>query len=272
VKGVRALASGGLKTFVFDLDGVIWVDRNGVPGAGPALTALRAAGHQILFASNNSARALATVYANIERRTGYVPDPDSVITSALAATRLVSKTGATCYVLGSQPLSDALAAAGVTVTDDHTAATAVVVGLDRDLSYERLTRAVLAVRAGADFYATNDDATYPMPNGQYPGAGAMVAAVERSSGRRAIVCGKPHEPIRDLVESRVERDDVWVVGDRPETDLALAASAGWGKILTLTGVTDTPAGLPAHLRPDVTIGSIAELPDLVRTTADGSGG
>ncbi|MEN8113827.1 MAG: HAD-IIA family hydrolase [Actinomycetota bacterium] len=264
---MRRLVPDGPRTLIFDLDGVLYLDKEGVPGAGEALDVLRHDGHQILFATNNSARALSTVVANIAKRTGYAAEPESVVTSALAAVNEIRGTDAVCFILGSDELRDTFTEAGIRVTTDHTQATTVVVGLDRDLSYDRLTGAALAVRAGAAFYATNDDATYPMPDGQYPGGGSIVAAVERASGREAIVCGKPHRPMRELVESRVIHDEVWMVGDRPDTDLALAAEAGWGKILALTGVTDTPAGLPERLRPDVTIGSIAELPALLTTRA-----
>jgi HAD superfamily hydrolase (TIGR01450 family) len=260
---IDALADGSAKTFVFDLDGVVYLDKTAVPGAGEALTALRDGGHQILFATNNSARAVETVVGNITRRTGFVPDPGSVITSGLAAATLLQKTDETCFVLGSDELGATLSDAGVQLTTDPASATAVVVGLDVGLSYERLTRAVVAIAAGARFIATNDDPTYPMPNARYPGAGSIVAAVERATGEAPVVCGKPHKPMRHLVEKRIEHSDVWMVGDRPETDLALAADAGWGKILVLSGVTDYDHALPPNLQPDHTIATIADLPALV---------
>lgn len=259
----RTFADRSRKTFVFDLDGVIYLDKSGVPGAGEALAALRDAGHQILFATNNSVRAVETVIGNIARRTGFVPDPGSVITSGLAAANLLRDGDETCLVLGSDELGDTLAAAGSELTTDPAAATAVVVGLDLGLSYERLARAVVAIGGGARFIATNDDATYPMPDARYPGAGSIVAAVERATGKTPIVCGKPHRPMRDLVEQKIEHPEVWMVGDRPETDLALGADAGWGKILVLSGVTDDEDSLPSNLRPDYTIATVAELPGLL---------
>ncbi len=115
--------------------------------------------------------------------------------------------------------------------------------------------------------ATNDDATYPMPNARYPGAGSIVAAVERATGTAPIVCGKPNRPMRDLVEQKIKNPEVWMVGDRPETDLALAADAGWGKILVLSGVTDHYGPLPPELRPDYTIATIADMPELMSLEA-----
>lgn len=259
----RSGGSEPSKTFIFDLDGVVYVDREGVPGAGLALQTLRDAGHQILFASNNSVRTVDTVVAYIEERTGFLPERESVLTSALATATLLRPRDETCLVVGSKALAETLEDAGISVTADHARATAVVVGLDRQISYERLTAAVLAVRRGAVFYATNDDATYPMPDGQYPGAGSIVAAVERASGREPVVCGKPHAPMQDLVASRIENDEVWMVGDRPETDLALAATRGWGKILVLSGVTRSSDDVAEPHQPDVTIESIARIPELL---------
>lgn len=257
------LADGSAKSFVFDLDGVVYLDSTAIPGAGEALTALRNDGHQILFATNNSARGVETVVENIARRTGFVPDPGSVITSGLAAANLLSGADETCLVLGSDELGATLTDLGIGLTTDPASATAVVVGLDLRLSYERLTRAVVAIEGGAKFIATNDDPTYPMPHARYPGAGSIVAAVERATGMTPIVCGKPNKPMRMLVEKRIQHPDVWMVGDRPDTDLALAADAGWGKILVLSGVTDRNQALPPKLQPDHTIMTIADLPDLV---------
>lgn len=257
------LSNGLSKTFVFDLDGVVYLGSTAIPGAGEALTALRAGGHQILFATNNSARGVETVVGNIARRTGFVPDPGSVITSGLAAANLLSGTDQTCFVLGSDELGATLTDMGIELTTDPASATAVVVGLDLRLSYERLTRAVVAIDGGAQFIATNDDPTYPMPNARHPGAGSIVAAVERATGKTPIVCGKPNTPMRKLVEKRIQHPEVWMVGDRPDTDLALAADAGWGKILVLSGVTDRDQALPPELQPDHTITTIADLPGLV---------
>jgi 4-nitrophenyl phosphatase len=266
------LSDGSPKTFVFDLDGVVYLDSTAVPGAGDALVGLRDAGHQILFATNNSARAAETVAGNIERRTGFVPDSGSVITSGLAAANLLSETEEVCLLLGSEELGSTLSQAGIELTTDPSRAAAVVVGLDLQLSYERLTRAVVAIQGGARFIATNDDPTYPMPNARYPGAGSIVAAVERATGKTPIVCGKPNAPMRRLVERRIEHSDVWMVGDRPDTDLALAAEAGWGKILVLSGVTDHDHTLPRSLQPDHTIATIADLPDLVTPNGIENGG
>lgn len=269
---IQDLRSDSPKTFVFDLDGVVYVDHTGVPGAGDVLTSLDRAGHQVLFATNNSSRAAAAVVENIRSRTGYRANANDVITSGLAAADLLRDDEETCFVFGSDELEQTLVAAGIEVTSDHALATAVVVGLDRGLSYQRLTSAVLAVRHGARFVATNDDATYPAPEGQYPGCGALVAAVERATGIRPVVCGKPNPPMQALIERRIEHPEVWMVGDRTETDLALANRAGWGKILVLTGVSEGDEGFAHGVHPHHTINSIAGLSNLMSTETGEAGG
>lgn len=261
------LVGGHPKTFVFDLDGVVYVDSVGVPGARETLEALDHAGHQVLFATNNSSRAVDSVIESIEQRTGFAAEPAAIITSGLAAAELLADDDEICFVFGSDGLARTLTDRGIAVTTDHERATAVVVGLDRDLTYARLTGAVLAVRRGARFVATNDDPTYPMPDGQYPGCGALVASVERATGKRPIVCGKPNPPMLRLVAQRVAHPEVWVIGDRAETDLAMAKAAGWGTILVLTGVTPTSADVPNDLQPDYVLGSIADLGALMSAPA-----
>jgi len=269
---IGRLDGGGPKTFVFDLDGVVYVDHAGVPGAGEALTALDRAGHQVLFATNNSSRGVDTVIENIRSRTGYRAEVEAVVTSGLAAADLLSDGAETCFVFGSEELEETLVAEGVEVTRDHTLATAVLVGFDRGLSYGRLTSAVLAVRRGARLIATNDDATYPSEEGLCPGTGALVAAVERATGISAVVCGKPNPPMQRLIERRIEHPEVWMVGDRAETDLALADRAGWGKILVLSGVTGPDGTSVSAPPPHHTISSIAELETLMSSETHRAGG
>ena len=115
-------------------------------------------------------------------------------------------------------------------------ADAVVVGWDRGFDFSRLARAADAVRAGARLVGTNEDATFPTPDGLLPGAGALLAAVAYASGATPEVAGKPHAPMRRLVRERVGSVTT-VVGDRPSTDGALARALGARFALVLSGVT-----------------------------------
>lgn len=248
---------------MFDLDGVLYVDRHGVPGAGEALEELARAGHQLLFATNNSTKSVDTVRRHILERTGYAAADASIATSAHATARFLEGEVGTALVVGSPALTGALEDHGVEVVESWSDAEAVVIGLDRDLTYERLTGAVLAVRNGARFVATGLDATYPTPEGLYPGAGSIVSAVATATSVSPIACGKPEEPMRSLVKERIDHRSVWVVGDRPETDLAMGILEGWGTILVMTGVTGDVREVPGELRPDLVVESIADLLDVL---------
>ena len=136
-------------------------------------------------------------------------------------------------------------------------ADAVAVGFHREFDYERLRIATRAVDRGARLIATNDDATLPTPDGPIPGGGALVAAVAYATGVEAIVAGKPHQPMADLVLA-VGGPEGTVVGDRPSTDGGLATRLGYRFALVLTGVTHAD-DLPVEPAPDVVAASLAEL-------------
>ncbi len=233
--------------WAFDLDGVIWTGRQPVPGSAQAVADLVAGGHRVAFVTNNS---FATVADQEAKLASFGIDAEGrVVTSAMAGAALVDP-GERVYVLGGPGIVEAVEARGATVidgSDNGVVADAVVVGLDRDLSYERLSRAVLAVRAGARLLATNTDSTYPSERGMLPGGGAIVAAVTRATGAVPAVAGKPHEPQADLVRSLLGDRGV-MIGDRPETDGRFAEAMGYEFGLVLTGVTGR-SDLPVDPQP-----------------------
>ena len=252
--------SGAIE-LVCDLDGVVYRADRAIPGAGAALTALTEQGVGLTFLTNNATKTAAEAAAKITRVTGFEVKADQVVTSAEAAAHLLVETRPPTLLLGAAGAVEPLQRAGIEIVERWQEARALVVGLDPDLSYERLTEAVMAVNNGARFVATNTDVTYPTTEGLWPGAGALVAAVQAASGVEPEVVGKPHAPIRALLEDRLGGGRVMVVGDRPETDLALGVSEGWETILVLSGVTESAAGVAPP--PDYIVDSIAEIPGLV---------
>jgi 4-nitrophenyl phosphatase len=255
-----------VQNLVCDLDGVVYLGDESVPGAGETLERIAGGGVHIVFATNNSTTTPAGVAERIADLTGYAPDPDDVITSSVAAADLLRGRASVALVVGEEGIRSALADAGIATTDSPQEANAVVVGLDRSLTYERLRLAVRAVHGGALLVATNTDATYPTHDGLWPGGGAIVAAIERAAGVDAVVAGKPHTPMIEAIRRRLRAGDTAVVGDRPETDLALAAAAGWRRILVLSGITASAEQVPTDLRPDLTLSSIAGLPEHLRSS------
>jgi HAD superfamily hydrolase (TIGR01450 family) len=259
----RTSPLGNVSVLVCDLDGVLYRGARAIPGAGEALQRLEASGIELLFVTNNSTRTAEQTATVIAERTGFPAAADRVITSGLATARWLRDRASTALVVGEEGLEQILATEGVAPVTDPGAAEAVVVGLDRSFDYDRLSAAMDAVRGGAALYATNTDATFPTPDGLRPGGGAIVAAVERACGVDAFVCGKPHEPVRRLIRDLAPAGGIAVVGDRPETDVALGAAEGWPTVLVLSGVTEEGDEIaPAHV-PTAVVGSIAEVPDLV---------
>ena len=183
------------------------------------------------------------------------------MTSAQAAVHLIQAEAPPTLLFGAPGAREPLEEAGVPIVEDWRAAKAVVAGLDPALSYESLTGAVLAVNGGARFVATNTDVTYPTPEGLWPGAGALVAAVQAATGVAPEVAGKPHLPMRALLQRRLAGKRVAVIGDRVETDIALGAAEGWQTILVLSGVTASADG--ADPKPDRVVDSIADVPGLL---------
>ena len=231
--------------WVIDLDGVVWLGAHLIPGAPEAVARVRAAGHDVVFVTNNS---FATVAQQEAKLASFGIDAaGDVVTSAVVGAGLVDP-GERVFVLGGAGIVEAVQRRGAEVVDD-VSVDVVMVGLDRDLSYDRLDRAARAVRAGARFVATNTDSTYPTAEGLLPGGGAVVAAVAVASGVEPIVAGKPHEPAAAFVRERLGPYGV-MVGDRPGTDGAFARVLGYRFALVLTGVT-TPSELPVVPEPDL---------------------
>jgi glycerol 3-phosphatase-2 len=233
-----------------DLDGVLWLGDEPIPGAAEGVRQLEDAGLRVGYLSNNSSHTVAEVVEKL-RRCGVETTADRVLTSALAAADLLSGTlpaGARVLACAGPGVVEALHAAGFEVVRESPAA-AVVVGFHRDFDFDALDRASQAVRDGARLVATNLDATYPIPGGLLPGAGSIVAAVATASGREPEVAGKPAPPAADMVRHRLGHHGV-VVGDRPSTDGAIAAVLGWPFALVLSGVTAAVAPPGGEAIPD----------------------
>jgi HAD superfamily hydrolase (TIGR01450 family) len=228
--------------WAIDLDGVMWLGPRPIPGSAAAVARLREAGEQVLFVTNNSATPPGAVEAALAAMG--VPADGAVVTSAMAAATLVAP-GERVFPCAGPGVVEAMRRVGAEVVTDPAEASAgvdaVVVGFTRDFDFEILSAASRAVRGGARLIGTNDDATYPTPDGQVPGGGAILAAVTTASGVQPVVAGKPHDPMVDLVRRRLGPSGI-MVGDRPETDGRFAVRLGYRFGLVETGVTAEGAG------------------------------
>lgn len=242
-----------------DLDGVIWLAHRAIPGSPEAVASLRARGHRVLFVTNNSS---ATV-AEQERALAAVgiPAEGDVVTSAMAGSRLV-EPGERVLVCGGPGVEEALARRGAVMVPhdlaDSSEIDVVMVGFHRHFDYEVMRRAASAVRRGARLIATNDDATYPTPDGPIPGGGSILAAIATASGVDPIVAGKPHAPMAAVVHEVLGGldSDAVMVGDRPSTDGLFARTLGCRYALVRSGVTP-PGALVGGLTVHVDVGDLA---------------
>jgi glycerol 3-phosphatase-2 len=241
---------------LLDLDGVVYVGPDAVPGIPEALDEVRAAGMRLGFVTNNASRTPAEVAAHLTDL-GVRAAPGDVITSSQAAAGVVlAQLGAGARVLpvGGPGVAAALTEAGLTVVrraEDRPVA--VVQGYGRDVGWADLAEAVVAVRGGALHVATNADATIPSPRGPLPGNGALVGVVSGVTGQAPQITGKPDPAMHAECVRRTGASRPLVVGDRLDTDIEGARRAGAAGLLVFTGVTDaaTLLAAPPEHRPDL---------------------
>ena len=229
---------------IFDLDGVLYRGETALPDAAGTVDALRAAGFQIAFMTNN-AWSRAEEFAAKLTRLGIRAEPQEVMTSAIGTAQLIREECGPCRVLaiGGPGLRSYLAEAGlVVITPDEpeVAVDAVAVGIDWEFSYSKLARAQQALLNGARFYATNIDPRYPIENGRFnPGAGSIVAAISTASGVTPIIVGKPASTCFELMmeERACPPKKTLIVGDQLATDIIAGNRAGCRTALITTGVS-----------------------------------
>ena len=195
------------EAFLFDLDGVLYRGADPVPGAAESLTRLRSLGKGIAFVTNNSGRTPERVAERL-RSVGVDADAGEVETSALTTAAVLAERGiGRAFVVGEVGVVDALSEAGVEVaTGEPDTVDAVVVGWDRNADYSKLRVASVLVQRGARLVATNPDASFPAADGtKWPGAGALLAAIETTTGVRGEVIGKPYPPLLLAAHARRRR-------------------------------------------------------------------
>jgi len=225
-------------SYVVDMDGVIYHGHRLIPGALDFVARLRAGGHRFMFLTNNSQwtprdlrHRLAVIGIEVEETAFH--------TAALATAEFLQqqKPGGTAYVIGGAGLTNALYGVGYTLTErdpDY-----VVVGDTRSYDYEKIERAVRLILGGARFIATNLDVTGPSEEGLQPACGALVAPIERATGRKPYFIGKPNPLMMRTALRKLgaHSAEAFMVGDRMDTDILAGTEAGMRTILVLSGVS-----------------------------------
>lgn len=253
VAGYDDLASHEYSTFLLDLDGVVYRGAHLLPGAREFVDWADANGKQVVFLSNNSFATVAEVATKLAGLG--IPHPEGrTMTAGQAAALAIAEQfpGGRVYALTVPSVATMLEGAGLQVVwrerVDGPTPDAVLVGLDRTLTYERLSRALRAVLNGALFYAVNRDPRLPVEDGFEPGTGAIVAAVEYASRVSPIVIGKPAPGIvtQALHHLGASAENTLMIGDGLDLDIVAGHAAGVATALVLTGLTNTQEAQSAH--------------------------
>jgi len=258
---------------IFDMDGVIYRGNRPIEGAREVIEYLKDNGIPFVFLTNNSTRT-PRMYREKLLSMGIDVPEGRIVTSGLATRLYMARhmEPGKIFVIGGKGLHEEMENLGwgkVCIEEcregrwrevEH-----VVVGLDPGLTYEKLKYGTLAIRNGASFIGTNPDTTYPAEEGLYPGAGAIIASLRASTEREPLIIGKPNEPVYEVVREKLgEVDEIWMVGDRLDTDVAFAKRFGMKAIMVLTGVSTLEDVKESDLKPDLVLPSVKELLEYLR--------
>ena len=240
---------------MLDLDGVVYVGPEAVPGAADVLREVRSRNTALAYVTNNASRPAASVAQHLADLGMPCDGPDDVVTAAQAVARLMAESlpdGASVLAIGGPGLREPLEALGLRCVDSADDAAAVVQGYHPTVGWTQLAEASYAVQAGVPWYASNTDRTIPTARGIAPGNGALVEVVATATGTWPIVAGKPERALFDETRLRRAADRPLMVGDRPDTDIDGAIGAELPSLLVLTGVADLieTVQLDAGHRPD----------------------
>ncbi|MFC4323509.1 TIGR01457 family HAD-type hydrolase [Litchfieldia salsa] len=247
------------KGYLIDLDGTMYKGTEKIEAASDFVKALAEKQIPYLFVTNNSSRTPEQV---AEKLTEFdIPTTkDHIFTTSQATANFISgkKSNASVYVIGEEGIRDSIVEKGLQINDMNPEF--VVIGIDREITYEKLSIACLAVRQGATFISTNGDIAIPTERGLLPGNGALTSVITVSTGVQPIFIGKPESIIMEQALKVVgtSLEDTLMVGDNYDTDIMAGMNTGLDTLLVHTGVTTVEMLQSIERKPTYTVGSLEE--------------
>ncbi|SFI87361.1 TIGR01457 family HAD-type hydrolase [Thermoflavimicrobium dichotomicum] len=224
--------------YLIDLDGTLYRGSEMIPDAVEFIKRLQQAERRYLYLTNNSSRLPEQVAERL-RAFGFPAKPEQVYTSALATANYLKEelSSPYVYVIGEEGLKRAIEEAGCTLTENNPEV--VVVGIDRQFTYEKMKKASLFIRQGAQLIGSNPDKALPTEIGLLPGAGSLIAAIATATGVKPLIIGKP-EPI--ILRYALEKlgsspENTLIIGDNLETDILAGVNSQIDTLLVYSGVT-----------------------------------
>ena len=256
-----------IKSLIIDMDGVIWRSDAPIGDLAATFNRIRERGLKFVFATNNSTKTSEQYVARL-KEFGVDVEPWQVVTSSQAAAHAMAQKfppDTKVFMIGEDGLRIPLEERGFEILSPEEApqAQAVVMGLDRGVSFQKLVEATLLIREGIPFYATNTDKTFPTPRGQIPGAGAWISVITTATEVQPIVAGKPFPFLMELSMEKLgtTNKETLVIGDRLETDITAGQAVGCPTALVLSGVSTREQAENWKPKIDILVEDLATLVD-----------
>ncbi|HEY2980827.1 MAG TPA: HAD-IIA family hydrolase, partial [Anaerolineales bacterium] len=232
-----------IKSLIIDMDGVIWRADSPIGDLPSIFGRIRAQGVKFVFATNNGTKT-PEEYQERLAEFGVEIEPWQVVTSALGIAFMLAQRfapGTKVFMIGEDGMRVALEEIGfhILAAENAVQAQAFVMGIDREINFEKIVEGTLLVRRGVPFYATNMDRTFPTPRGEIPGSGAWASIITTATGIDPIIAGKPFPYLIELSLERLgtKKEETLVIGDRLETDISAGQAVGCPCALVLSGVS-----------------------------------
>lgn len=248
-----------IQALILDMDGVLWREDQPIGDLPGIFSRMRSRGWKVTLATNNATLSVKQYQKKLQGF-GVSLSAEQIVNSSQAVAQYLSRrypSGGNVFVIGESGLIQTLSECNFHHGEENVLA--VIVAMDRHLTYDKLRRGTLLVRSGAPLIGTNPDRTFPTPEGLAPGAGAILAAVEAATSVQPIIVGKPSPEMYKVAIRRMGTSpaSTLVVGDRLETDIAGGQSLGCPTGLVLSGVTGLEAAqawkpAPDWIAPDLT--------------------
>lgn len=258
-----------VRAVLFDMDGVVYVGNQPLPGVQELFDYLDQTGRKWLCITNNASNT-SQMFADKLAKMNIQAGPDRILGSAAATAAWLheqSPAGGKVIMLGMEGLRTALLNEGFTLVDDPFEAEFAVAGINFNLVYEETANLTLAIRNGARFVGTNIDPTFPTERGQIPGTGSIIALLKAATGVEPEIVGKPYPGMYELAMHRLgveQKAETLMVGDRYETDIAGAAKLGLVTVGVLSGISSREEFEQGDPPPDMILDGLPALLDLFR--------
>lgn len=254
-----------IKALILDMDGVLWKSDAPIGDLPSVFKRIRERGLKFVFATNNGTKT-PEEYQQKLRHLGVEVNVSQVVTSALGIAYLLARKyppKTKIFMIGGEGVRKALSEKGFEVLplERVSEAQVFVMGIDREINFEKVAEATLLVRNGIPFYTTNTDKTFPTPRGEIPGSGAWLSVITTATGVEPISAGKPFPYLMELALERLgtKKEETLVVGDRLETDIAAGQAVGCPTALVLSGVASREQAEMWEKRIDIIAKDLTEL-------------